>query len=161
MDDFKDLLKYNPETGKAYWLKHHKKSWVGKEICTKNSQGYLRVGLNGKRYYLHRVVWYIYYGEEPLHIDHINGDKSDNRLSNLRSVTNQQNMFNRTGHEDNTSGYKGVFKTCSGYFARVGYNNKPHYVGHYRTKEEAALAYNEKALELHGEFARLNEVRLG
>lgn len=69
---------------------------------------YLRVGIKGKRYALHRLIWKMYYGETPDEIDHINGDKHDNRLENLRNIAHHQNQKNTSLYSHNTSGIMGV-----------------------------------------------------
>ena len=94
--------------------------------------------------------------------DHINGDPLDNRRSNLRICTVSENNRNAPNHRDGTSGYKGVcyIKDCPSRIKRwravVNYNKKAFYLGIFATAEEAARAYDAKALELHGEYAYLN-----
>ena len=89
--------------------------------------------------------------------DHINRDRLDNRKSNLRIVTHQQNQFNKK-QKNNSSNYKGVVKTSvgKGYMARIIKDNKSFYLGYFQSSEEAAMAYDKKAKELFGEFAYLN-----
>lgn len=88
------------------------------------------------------------------HVDHINGDKLDNRRRNLRIVTHKQNMFNRRFKRVAKSGYRGVAQTPRGRWkACIG--RKLAYIGTYDTKEEAALAYNTRALEMF-QHATLN-----
>lgn len=94
-------------------------------------------------------------------IDHKNGDRLDNRRNNLRIVTISQNVTNCSGR-GGSSGYKGVFlnkssKTPS-WRALIKAAGKPIHLGCFKTKEEAAMAYNKAALKYHGEFARLNIV---
>lgn len=92
-------------------------------------------------------------------VDHINHDPLDNRRSNLRLATNSQNLFNRPMRKGNTSGYKGVtFHRSTGKWrARVGYKNKQIYLGLFNTPEEAYKAYCNKAIELFGDFAYLED----
>lgn len=84
----------------------------GKKECTsKTDRGYCRVTLHKQHYYIHRIMYTIYHPEEDiseLQIDHINGDKSDNRKENLRSATPSQNAMNRKTSTANVSGYKGI-----------------------------------------------------
>lgn len=98
--------------------------------------------------------------ETSLHIDHINGNRLDNRKENLRVATCSQNVMNRGKQANNTRGYKGVIydKSRGKWRAEITANKKSHYLGRFDTAEEAALAYNEAAKELHGEFAYFNEL---
>lgn len=93
-------------------------------------------------------------------IDHINGNGLDNRKENLRYCTKSTNAMNCKIHKHNTSGYKGVSKSGNRWRAYIVLNDKQRQIGSYKTKEEAALAYNKKAIELFGEFAKLNDVKL-
>lgn len=95
-----------------------------------------------------------------LQIDHINHNPSDNRKANLRMVTQQENIFNNPIRKDNTSGYKGVSfnKSAKKYQATIVLNGKSYYLGIYKDKLEAAKAYNQKAMELFGEYAFLNAI---
>lgn len=90
-------------------------------------------------------------------IDHINGDTLDNRKSNLRFATISQNLMNRAKRKTKWK-YKGVTqrRTNSRFTARLTYQMKQYILGTYDTQEEAALAYDDKAKELFGEYARLN-----
>lgn len=97
---------------------------------------------------------------DPRCVDHINGNGLDNRKENLRVCTPNQNNFNMSKRSAMTSSqYKGVYKHKTGkWHAQVRCQGKRYSAGYYTTEDEAALAYNVKALELHGEFARLNVV---
>jgi hypothetical protein len=101
---------------------------------------------------MHRIItgW--------LYIDHINGDGLDNRRVNLRQATHGQNMGNKRIYSNNTSGYKGVglHRLSSKWQAMIQRDGKAHYLGRYATPEEAARAYDRAAIEVFGEFARLN-----
>lgn len=96
--------------------------------------------------------------KEGKQVDHINGDGLDNRKINLRMCTNSNNIKNRGLLSSNTSGYKGVTRVGKRWRARLTSNRKVMSFGCYKTKLEAAKAYNEAALKHHGEFARPNEV---
>ncbi len=92
-------------------------------------------------------------------IDHFNGLPSDCRKCNLRHVTRYENRMNtHTLQNNNTSGYRGVNFFQKKWVAELRHDGKRHYIGRYRTKEEAALAYNKKAKEVFGELAVLNSV---
>jgi hypothetical protein len=92
-------------------------------------------------------------------IDHINGNRSDNRLSNLRKSDTSLNGHNKTKQNGLTSKYIGVCRAKSGkYTSAIRKGTDRYHLGTFKTEEEAALAYNEKAKEIYGEFANLNEI---
>jgi hypothetical protein len=110
-DDVKELLDYDRETGEFYWKSrpHNiSKRFIGKRAGT-ISLGYLRISLDGKLVLAHRLVWLMEHGEWPRdHIDHINRNKMDNRIGNLRDATQSQNMRNASLPSNNKSGIAGV-----------------------------------------------------
>jgi hypothetical protein len=106
--------------------------------------------------YMHRIVLEL---EDPkIHIDHIDRDGLNNQKSNLRMATHAQNQHNVPFRRDNTSGYKGVsfYKPYNKYIAHIQFNGKNIHLGYYDTAIEAAMAYDEAAKELHGDFSNLN-----
>jgi hypothetical protein len=108
--------------------------------------------------YMHKEILNVEKGE---YVDHVNGDKLDNRLDNLRKVTSQQNSMNMlTQVVKKHSKYKGVSydKSRNKWVAYCVKDTKMHNLGRFTDEKEAALAYNEKAKELFGEFARLNKL---
>lgn len=106
--------------------------------------------------YMHRAIMSAPLGME---VDHINGDGLDNRRSNLRLCTGLENHFNLRKIKPATSKYKGVCVSPEGYITAYAYeNDRTVYIGRFKTEEDAALAYNEATLKIHGEFARLNEI---
>lgn len=121
--------------------------------------GYVRrdFKVDGRKLYelLHRVVLN---APEGAFVDHINGDKQDNRKSNLRLCSAGQNNMNRGPSKTNQSGFKGVWydPRRKKYRATIRANKKKHCLGSFDVAEEAADAYNKAALAYHGEFARLN-----
>lgn len=106
---------------------------------------------------MHREIMKPPEDKEP---DHINNNGLDNRRENLRICSRSQNQANRNKQYNNTSGYKGVswHKWKRKWQALIGINNKWKHLGYYLTKQQAALAYNNAALEYFGEFARLNNL---
>lgn len=127
-------------------------------ICTWYSKKekynqYARGMIKGKEVKMHRYIMGI--TEPKIHIDHINGNGFDNRKENLRIANNSTNHMNQKVRVDNKSGYKGVREDGKKYIARIGRNGQKT-IGRFETKEEAAEAYDTAALELFGEFARLN-----
>lgn len=91
-------------------------------------------------------------------IDHINHNPLDNRKSNLRACTQSQNFSNRKISNNNTSGYKGVSLLKGKWRAQIGTNCEKIYLGVFKDKKKAALAYNKAALKFHREFALLNKI---
>lgn len=91
-------------------------------------------------------------------IDHINGNKLDNRKSNLRLATRQENQYNSKLRKNNKSGFRGVHyhKILKKYKASISFKEKDYHLGFYETAIEAARAYDKKALEFGGRFAQLN-----
>lgn len=117
-----DLLDYNPETGEMRWkarpanlfkAEHYQRTWntrqAGKRAFTVSHQGYRRGMLFRRMYLEHIIAWAMAHGEWPTaQIDHINGDRADNRIANLREVTRAQNCRNARMKSNNTSGATGV-----------------------------------------------------
>ena len=107
----------------------------------------------------HRIAWALMYGEFPDgQLDHINGEPSDNRITNLRLATESQNKANRRRSKRNSTGFKGVSfrKRDHIYSAQIRKDKKTMWLGSYKSPEEAHRAYAKAAKEMHGEFARLN-----
>lgn len=121
-----------------------------------------RVKINGKQkaILMHREIMK---ASDGFDIDHRNGNGLDNRRFNLRAGTHQQNQSNRKINKNSTSGYKGVVlfhdkNRTKPWRAQITYKGNRFYLGLYATKEEAANAYNQKAVELFGPFAQLNHI---
>lgn len=106
-----------------------------------------------KKIYLHREIMSCPKG---MVVDHINGISTDCRRENLRICSHSNNQKNMSMHKDNLSGYKGVCWQRGKYVARVFCNGVAYYLGRHETAHEAAKAYDTKALELFGAFAKLN-----
>ena len=120
---------------------------------------YATIWLNSKNNYLHRLIMSRVLNK-PLtrneKVDHINGNGLDNRRENLRVCTHAQNMRNQDRTINATSKYKGVSFYKGWWHARLTYNYKSVYIGRFDNEYDAMLAYNEKAKELFGEYAKLN-----
>lgn len=114
--------------------------------------GYIQISLLGKLYGAHRLAWLYEYGHLPeKQIDHINHDRTDNRIANLRVVDNHTNMKNKSLYTTNSSGYTGVEKHGNNWKARIGVNGTKVLLGVYSTYEEAVAARKagEKLLSYH------------
>ena len=111
----------------------------------------------GKQKYLQHVLLAV---PEGMYVDHINGNKSDYRKSNLRLCSKSQNNCNVGVRLDSVTGFKGVYwnSTKKRFQASIQIAGKRRYLGTFSDPKIAALAYNEAALKYHGEFAFLNEV---
>ena len=115
------------------------------------NNGYLYAPLNKKTVGAHRITWMVVYGEYPENtVDHINGDKSDNNISNLRHVTQATNQQNRrVRSRNNTTGFLGVTAHRNKFRATIWADGKNLHVGMFGTPEEAHAAYLAKKRELH------------
>lgn len=115
----------------------------GRVAGNKNLHGYVRIGLHGKTHAAHRLAWLYVYGEFPKgHIDHINGVRDDNRISNLREVSKSGNSRNqRKAHSNSTTGFLGVVAARNKFQAKISVGGKQRYLGVFRTPYEAHSAY--------------------
>ena len=105
----KDILEYDPETGIFVWLRTKAKARAGEEAGFIDIHGYRRISINGVKHYAHRLAWWFVYQKWPAHvIDHINRIKTDNRICNLRAVTQKENGLNCKLGKNNSSGVTGV-----------------------------------------------------
>lgn len=150
----REVVHYEPSTGKFIRkVRLAQRHQVGDDACHPMSNGYLRVGIDSERYLAHRLAWLYVYGEWPDgEIDHINGNRADNRIANLRVGTHAQNMQNRRNAQAGSShGVMGVYfhKQNRKWVAAVTVMKKTHYAGFYDTPEEAHQAYLRAKRRLH------------
>lgn len=124
----------------------------------KNSQGYWEVSVDSVRYKVHRIVYYMKTGEDPLEfdVDHQMGDLSDN--INVRKVTKSQNLANSRPRKNGSSRFKGVSKAGKRWAVEIQVRGQRMYVGRFDSEEDAARAYNKVAIEHFGEFAWVNNL---
>ena len=146
-----EALEYNAETGKLYWRKSRGTKKAGSEAGAVNGKGYICVMLGGKGYQAHRIAWLLHYQKFPeLDLDHINGIKTDNRISNLRQVTVRQNQYNqRKPRVDNKSGFLGVSPFADKWMASIKINSKTKHLGYFDTPEKASEAYKQAKRNHH------------
>lgn len=151
----KESLEYRE--GRLYWKSCSKPRFNGKPAGCKEPLGYLVVKVGGKVYKAHRVIWLLHYGSWPdSWVDHIDGDKENNQIENLRVVDFSQSNANRIKTSNKKlSKYKGVSKNKH-YTWKATIQDK--FLGCFATEEEAALAYNKAAVEIFGEYAKLNNL---
>jgi HNH endonuclease/AP2 domain len=129
-----------------------KGSNAGTVIGTRRAKGYFVAMVDGKSYRVHHLVWMYHHGHFVPELDHINRDRGDNRIENLRPCTHSQNLGNSRARVHK---YKGVTFCKATEKWRAQMNG---HLGRFDTIEEAALAYNAAAIEHFGEFAHLNKV---
>ena len=154
-EEASQFIEYHPESGmfrRKKFAQRGKTDFRGRV----DHKGYLRTQVAGKPVLCHRLAWLMHYGSWPQgEIDHINGDRQDNRISNLRVCTHQQNNHNQPLRKTNTSGVKGVHfnRKANKWHAQICLNYKIHHVGLFKDLSEAESAIKQRREELHGEFA--------
>ena len=153
MEEFKKIKNYeNYEISNFGNVKNSKTSRI---LKTQIKDGYKQVTLNNKTFRINRLVG-IAFIENPLNkecVDHIDGNRANNNVSNLRWATKQENSRNSNIYKNNTTGIKGVCKMSENkYYATITINNKQLYLGTFKTLEEAKEARQKKANEIFGEF---------
>jgi hypothetical protein len=158
-----NLLNYNPDTGIFIWANPNYRSnrHPGMVAGSVNAEGCntigIRVGEVDHRIKAHRLVWLMHYGHWPLHdVDHIDGDRNNNKISNLRQATPRQNTFNVGIRTTNNSGYRGVswHRPLSKWRAQIHTDGRGQHLGYYDTPQEASAAYEQAARRVHGGFYR-------
>ena len=160
VDLIKHLFDYDKETGNLIWkVRSSRRVEIGYIAGRMQSAGYWRIRINSKEYLAHRLIFLMHKGYLPKTLDHINGDRLDNRIENLRAVTASQNQHNRKLNSNNKSGYKGVawVKNMKKWKACISLENKTINLGNYNTPEEADEVVRKAREELHGAFANHGE----
>lgn len=151
----KEVLDYDQETGLFTWKTKRWRTKAGDIAGTLSTKGYWQIKVFQKIYEAHRLAWYFVYGTWAKHeLDHINCNKVDNRISNLRPATRTQNLANTRMKSFNKVGFKGVVLQNNKYAAQITHNYKSIRIGVFDTPEAAHKAYMVKAIELRGEYAR-------
>jgi hypothetical protein len=152
-EQLRDLFIYDQETG-AIFPKTGRTSRRAGVRCDKvNATGYRVIYCAPLRYYAHRIAWKLHYGMEPEYIDHINGNRTDNSIANLREATHAQNLYNMPRYSSNTSGYKGVYKRGIKWGAQINVDRRRIYLGTFASRADAIRAVQSARATLHGEFA--------
>ena len=148
----RDILDYDSASGRFTWVRPSgRRAKAGSAAGANHGLGYLTIGIDGRRYFAHRLAWLYVHGVWPRHeIDHINGVRDDNRISNLREATKLQNMQNCHFPTDAKpkSGFRGVYwygrSNC--WVARIGYFGKEKFLGYFANPEDGHKKYLEAKL---------------
>lgn len=161
--ELRRLLRYEPETGKLFWLERPRElfssaracsvwnaRYAGEEALTYSLRNYRYGRLFNRSISAHRAAWAIHHGHWPEHVDHINGDRSDNRISNLRSVSRTENNRNARLPKNNRSGVVGVVLVPeSGRWAAfIGHQGRKVDLGRFAEKADAITARKTAEREL-------------
>lgn len=147
-----DLFSYDAATGMVTRkVNRGSRGLAGAQVGSDDLHGYKTVRINRRSYKIHRLVWLMTYGEWPVgDIDHINGNRSDNRLSNLRDVPRGVNLQNQSKAQNNKStGVLGVYRDGSSFYSRISVDNKSIHLGTFQTIGEAHSAYLTAKRKLH------------
>lgn len=155
-DELTKILRYDAETGKFFWLESlSNRVKIGTEAGFSNGHGYLMIGIKGKKYSAHRLAWLYVYGSMPKKfIDHINRNKSDNRIENLRECDKRQNAGNCKLYSTNSTGHRGIYwiERIKKFEAAITIDNKKRSLGYFAEIKDAIAKYDEVAIAHFGEF---------
>ena len=153
VEHLKNALIYDPDTGKFVWNTRPSRAVKAGDVagCVEKRIGYVTIGIKGRIYKAHRLAWLYVYGQWPKGlIDHVNGDKADNRIANLRDVFADGNSQNvRKPNSRNKSGFMGVIWFQNKWRASMSVNGKSKWLGDYNTPEEAHQIYLEAKRKYH------------
>ncbi len=156
IERLREILSYCPETGTFTWkVSRGGVAKAGSHAGCVKPNGYRIIGIENKHFPAHRVAWAMHFGVWPERdIDHINRIGSDNRIANLRLATQSQNNANQGVYCTNRHGTKGVTPLRHGRWqAQIQVNGKNHYLGSFKSKEDAAAAYAAASHRFFGEFS--------
>lgn len=156
-EELKSQVDYNPESGIFTWKISSGRVKSGCVVSGLDYYGYLRISINKTRYRAHRLAWLYIHGKFPINlVDHIDGNKANNSLANLREATNQENCRNVKLSKLNTYGYKGVSKhpLVNKWQAACWIDGKSVYLGLHETPIIASKIREEFARKHFGEFYR-------
>lgn len=169
VDRLKEVVHYDPETGiftrralpgNERYIRSINSRFAGKPLAPARKVGYAAAHIDGRSYYLHRLAYLYMTGEmAPIDVDHINGDKYDNRWVNLRAATVAENAYNSRARQTyKSTRLKGVtyLPKQNKYRSQIRANGVVYPLGVFDTEESAHAAYRAAAVVHHGEYARLD-----
>lgn len=150
--DVLDDFSYN--NGSLFWNSRASQMKVGDLAGSVSSRGYRQIRYKDRIIMAHRLIFLFHHGYMPDLIDHIDRDRSNNKIENLRPATKRQNAFNSASHKDSISKFKGVTfdKRKKKWMAQIFHNQKNKFLGYFLNEELAYAAYKAAAVEIHGEF---------
>ena len=142
VEELKKVFRIRNGKLERIYLRRTDGKWKVVENKSNNGHGYCQVKLNGTKILYHVIIWILSTGKDipqGLEIDHINGNKIDNRIENLRLVTSRGNSQNMEKHRDGK--LVGFYKRDKKYYSQIQINSKIIYLGYFKTKQEAHRAY--------------------
>lgn len=146
-----NIVNYNPETGIMTWASTRgPRALEGEEVGCQTEQGYRRFKVDGVRYFVHRVAWELVHGVYPIQVDHINGDRSDNRICNLREADSSLNALNKKKYKNGSNTHTGIYPKSYGFEVHVsgraiGYVNTLDEALSLRDEERNRLGFTERS----------------
>lgn len=146
LDTLRETFTYEPETGLLRWkTKSANRIEIGSIAGSKNRRGYIVVGMKGKVYLAHRICWALYHNEQlspDVEIDHIYGIRDDNRITELRKATRNEQGYNGKLRSTNTSGHRGViyYKARQKWVASITVGGRSIHLGYFEEIEDAIAA---------------------
>ena len=146
-EELTKILSYDPATGNFTWLIRPRARQCAEVAGTLDNYGYRHICIKGKHYKAHKLAWFHFYKQWPdsVHMDHINGNRDDNRIENLRCVSRKQNLWNQRIRKNTVSGYKWVSRDKKKWCMRIMRSGTLIRAGSYNTPEEAYTAACELA----------------
>ena len=150
-----ELFDYQPESGLFFRKQKNSRAKAGSIAGHIKDNGYIAINVDGGKYHAHRLAWIYINGCEPSgDIDHIDGDRTNNRISNLRNVsrsTNLENIKKAKSHNKST-GILGAYPSGNGFTSKIQVKGKTYHLGSFKTVEQASTAYMEAKRKYHEGF---------
>lgn len=154
-DELLNIFEY--VNGSLYWKNSKKGVKKNKLAGHLDKAGYIRVAYKGRKFLVHRLIYAMHNGSVPKFLDHINCNRNDNRIENLRPATHEQNLQNQLTPKNSTSKVKGVNwnKNINKWLVRLCVNKKRIFCGYFDNFDDAVEVAKNKRIQEHKEFARV------